>query len=254
MTGKRGQVTIFVITALILIVIAILFYLLYPQIKSTLGLGAKNPNQFIQSCIETQVEEAVATLALQGGSMEPENYFLYKDEKIKYLCYNEEYYLMCVVQQPLLKRHIEEEIKKEISASVQTCFNDLESTFKKKGYSVNLNRGSFEVDLLPKRIVAKFDNSLTLTKGDATEEYKSFSVTINNNLYELVNIANSIISMEAKYGDSESTIYMNYYHNLKVEKLKQTDGTTIYILRDRVTGDKFQFASRSLAWPPGYGI
>jgi hypothetical protein len=46
---------------------------------------------------------------------------------------------------------------------------------------------------------------------------------------------------------------MNYYHDLKVEKKKQLDGTNIYILTDRNNENKFQFASRSVAWPPGYG-
>jgi len=254
MRDKRGQVAIFVIAALVLVVIAILFYLLYPQIRSTLGLDVKNPNQFIRDCVESHIKDVKNTLVLQGGSIDPQNYFLYKDKKIEYLCYNEEYYLMCVVQQPLLKRHVEEEIKKAINDEVQSCFNELETTFKGKGYDVNLKRGNFEIDILPERIVANFDHSVILIKDDAREEYKSFSVAVNDNLYELLSIANSIISMETKYGDSESTIYMNYYHDLKVEKLKQTDGTTIYILTDRSSGDKFQFASRSLAWPPGYGI
>ena len=254
MRDKRGQVAIFIIAALILVVIAILFYLLYPQIRSTLGLDVKNPNQFIRDCVESHIKDAEKTLVLQGGSMDPQNYFLYKDEKIEYLCYNEEYYLMCVVQQPLLKRHVEGEIKKAINDGVQSCFNELETIFEGKGYEVNLKRENYEIDILPGRIVAKFDHSATLIKDDAREEYKSFSVAVNDNLYELLSIANSIISMETKYGDSESTVYMNYYHDLKVEKLKQTDGTTIYILTDRSSGDKFQFASRSLAWPPGYGI
>jgi len=253
MREKRGQVTIFIITALVLVVVAILFFLLYPQIKSTLGLDTKNPNQFIQDCLEENIEIAKEKIALQGGSANPEHDFLYGNEKIEYLCYNEEYYQMCIVQQPLLKRHIEEEIKKEISEDVQTCFDDLASDFERRGYDVSLNKGDFEIELLPERIVAKFDTSLTLKK-DAKEEYKSFSVIVNDNLYELISIANSIISMEAKYGDSESTVYMNYYHDLKVDKQKQSDGTTIYILTDRNTDDKFQFATRSLAWPPGYAI
>jgi hypothetical protein len=42
-----------------------------------------------------------------------------------------------------------------------------------------------------------------------------------------------------------------YYHDLKVEKKKQIDETSIYILTNRDTGEKFQFASRSYAFPPG---
>jgi hypothetical protein len=253
MREKRGQVTIFVITALVLVVVSISVYALYPQIKSTLGLDVKNPNQFVQDCVEEHLKEAKEKLVLQGGSIDPEHYYLYNDDKIEYLCYNQEYYAMCVVQQPLLKSHIEAELAREIASSTQECFSELESVFKGKGYEVSLRRGNVEIELLPKRIVAKLDHSLILIK-DSREEYKSFNVVINDNLYELVSIANSIISMETKYGDSETTTYMNYYHDLKVEKLKQTDGTTIYILTNRNTQNKFQFASRSLAWPPGYGM
>ncbi len=252
MIEKRGQVTIFVIIALVLTVIAILFYLLYPQIKSTLGLDVKNPNQFLEDCIKDKLDAAKEKVSTQGGSIDPENYFLFKDEKIEYLCYNKEYYLMCIVQQPLLKGHIEKEIKEELKSDVETCFSSLESSFRSKGYSVDLKNADFEIELLPKRIVAKFNHSLILEKGESREEYKSFSVVLNDNLYRLISIANSIIQMETKYGDSETTTYMNYYHDLKVDKKKQSEGTTIYILTDRNTGDKFQFASRSLAWPPGY--
>ena len=44
---------------------------------------------------------------------------------------------------------------------------------------------------------------------------------------------------------------MNYYRDLKVEKLKQSEGTTVYILTDLNNNKKFQFASRSMAWKPG---
>jgi hypothetical protein len=37
-----------------------------------------------------------------------------------------------------------------------------------------------------------------------------------------------------------------------MQKIKQDDGTTLYIIENKKTGEKFQFASRSLAFPPGY--
>ena len=92
---------------------------------------------------------------------------------------------------------------------------------------------------------------MTLTKTD-TQSYKEFKVTTNNNLYQLINIAISILGFETRYGDSETTAYMNYYHNIRVEKKKQDDGTKVYIITDRDSQNKFQFATRSVAWPPGY--
>jgi len=249
---KKGQVTIFIIIGIVIIVLGILIYLFYPQIKTTFGFEEKNPSAFIQNCIEGEIANNLDVLSLQGGSLAPEHYILYDNEKIEYLCYTEEYYKTCVVQQPMLKSSIEAEIKEGIKERVAECFNSLEENYKGKGYGVELIKRAVEIELLPKRVVAVFNHSLVLTK-EGTESYDSFEVVLNNNIYELVSVANSIIKWETSLGDAETTTYMNYYRDLKVEKKKQTDGSTVYILTDRNNGNKFQFASRSVAWPPGYG-
>ena len=66
-------------------------------------------------------------------------------------------------------------------------------------------------------------------------------------------VSTSIIQSETKYGESDTTTLMLLYDYLIIDKLRQGDGTTIYILEDNNLGTKFQFASRSYAWPPGYG-
>jgi hypothetical protein len=250
---KRGQVTIFIIVAIVIVALAVLIFLFYPKIQSTLGFGSeKSPSQFMQECIEDEVQEAVDKLSSQGGSLNPEHYFVYLNEQVEYLCYTNQYYVPCVMQQPMLKKHIEQEIKSAIQTKSEKCFDDLEKSFKKQGYSVDLKKADLKVELLPKRVAVSFGNELTISKS-STEKYDSIRVVLNNNLYELVSIVNSILNWEAKYGDAETTTYMNYYHDLKVEKKKQTDGTTVYVLTDRNNLNKFQFASRSVAWPPGYG-
>lgn len=249
---KKAQITIFIIIAIMIIIIAVLLFMFFPGAKNWFG-EEENPSAYIQNCIEKDVKIAVDKLSPQGGSIEPKHYILYNDEKIEYLCYTQDYYKTCVMQQPMLKNHIESEIENEINAKSDECFDDMKTNFEKKGYNVNLVKGNMNVELLPKRISVNFNSSLTLLKGEESQKYQSFSVALNNNLYELVSIANSILNWEARYGDAETTIYMNYYHDLKVEKKLQGDGTTIYILTDRNNGNKFQFASRSVAWPPGYG-
>ena len=251
--NKKGQVTIFIIIAVVIIVLGILIYMFYPQIKTGLGIAPQNPPAFIRTCIEEEIEENVEKLSLQGGSLSPGHYIVYNNEKIEYLCYTNEYYQTCVVQQPMLKEHIESEIENEIKNKVEECFDSMRESYQKKGYNVNLNKKKIGVELLPNKIVSTFNYSFTLTKGEDSEKYDSFRVVLNNNLYELISITNNILEWEATYGDSETTIYMNYYRDLKVEKKKQSDGTTVYILTDRKIGNKFQFASRSVAWPPGYG-
>lgn len=248
--SERGQVTVFIIIALI-IVLAVLVYLFYPEIKSTISGEKEDPASFIQNCLEEDVLALSETISLHGGSISPGHYILYQGEKVEYLCYSQNYHEACTMQQPLLDNHIEREIKTSITEKVGKCFSDLRSSYEKQGYTVRLANDDFSVELMPKRIVLNFNSSLTLTKSE-TQNYDSFRVIVNNNLYELVSITDSILNWETKYGDAETTVYMDAYKDLKVEKKKQSEGSTIYVLTDRNNGNKFQFASRSFAWPPGF--
>jgi hypothetical protein len=248
---KRGQVTIFIIIGIIIVAAAFLIYLFYPQITTTLGTQENTPQSYIQTCIEKEISETVATLSAQGGSLDPQNYIMNNNSKIEFLCYTSEYYRPCLIQQPMLKQHIEKEIKNKILSDVNNCFSSLKTNYEKKGYVVDLKSGDINVELLPKRVISTFNYSMTTTKGD-TQKYDSFVVILNNNLYELTSIANSIIQWESLYGDAEVTTYMTYYHDLKVEKKLRSSGEKIYIITDRNTGNKFQFASRGQVWPAGY--
>lgn len=247
---KKGRVTIFIIVAVAVVALGVLVYLFFPEIKSALSGSSTNPQTFISECLEEEIEDAVEILSLQGGSIEPEFYTLYEDNPVEYLCYTNEYYSTCVVQQPMLRAHIEAEIEEEIADDVEYCFNSLEESYETRGYDVILEEGLWSVSLKDDQIVSVFNYSLTLTK-DGTEKYESFSVVLNNNLYELVMIASNIVQWESTYGDADTYTYMAYYPNLKVEKATQSDGTDIYILSDINTGDMFQFATRGLVWPPG---
>lgn len=250
--NTRGQVTIFIIVAIVIVVAGLLVYFVYPKIKAGAGFDSKNPSAFIQTCLEDEIKNNAKIISSQGGSLNPKLNYSYDNSKIEYLCYTNQDYLPCVMQQPMLKQHIEEEIKNSVENQTKTCFNELKANYVKQGENPNLVEGNLNVELLPGKIIFTSGNVLTLSKT-GSERYENFKIVLNNNLYELVGIANSILEWEVVYGDADTSSYMNYYPNLKVEKKKQEDGTKVYILTERDTKNKFQFATRSMAWPSGYG-
>jgi len=254
--STRSQITLFVILAIIIVAVLIVFFTYaLPKIRTYFS----NPQVTLEKCFKDSIETELPKILLSGGTLKPELYFMYEGGMVDYLCYTSEYYKTCTMQKPFIKQDIENQLKTAINANVQKCFNDYTEKLRVKGYVVSVSSESVDlnIQILPKEIVASLNNQITAKKGEETISYSGtnlFNAKISSNVYEILMIASSILNFEARYGDSNPETYMFYYKNLKVEKKKQSDGTKIYIITDRNTAEKFKFATRSLAWPPGYAI
>ena len=246
---RKAQVTVFIILALAIVIILILLLVGKDRIVSI--VTTQDPVDQIRACVDEPMENALEVLTVQGGSLEPTNYYYYQGNKIEYLCYAEANYQKCVMQKPLLKQSIEKELEGYLQPRIKNCISAVKSSLQKKGYTVSSNPNPVvNVQLVPGNILVDIQSDLKLTK-DTTESYKSVKTDYSSNLYELTMITGSILNWEARYGDSETMNYMIYYPNIKAEKKKQGDGSTVYILTDRFTLDKFMFATRSVVIPPG---
>ena len=157
------------------------------------------------------------------------------------------------MQRPLLKNYVEDSIASYTRDKVQGCISKYKADMEKRGYSVETSDANVKVEIVPKSIDVTINSPLTLTK-ESSKTFSKFSTSVNSEMYNLLMISSSILNWEARYGDSDPVAYMAYYPDLKVEKMKNSDGTTIYTLTHRETKEKFMFASRSIAWPAGYGI
>ena len=251
--NKKGQVAIYVIVAIVIVGLITLGVLFRGQISSTLGGQEFSPNAYLKDCVEPEINEKLGVLLKQGGYLNPEGYILYNGEKVKYLCYTAKYYETCVVQEPMIKNHIEAELQRLISAKANSCLQSLKTEYEKRGYSVSSSAASSQISIIPGRIRVDFLTPMSITK-ETTETFKGFESETRSELYELLFVAQSIIDFESSYGDSETSLYLQYYSNLKIEKEKTDDGSTVYKLSNVVTKEEFVFASRSLAWPPGFGL
>src|SRR3989344_814198 len=244
-SDKRGQVTIFVILAVIIVAVVIVIFA-FPQ--ANVFSSSLNPSSYLRTCIEPEIENIKNTLSEQGGYSNPDNYAVYNDLKLQYLCYTSDFYTPCYVQQPLLLKHLQDEMKKYIEPRAKQCFEDLKSQYERRGYDVRSGNSQIDVSIVPQRISVDFVAPLTIIKED-TQTFQKFSVAIESEWYYLINTAVNIIQYESTFGDSETSLYMSYYPNLKIEKTRRDDGSTIYQLSDVTTSDKFAFATRSLVWP-----
>lgn len=242
--------TLFVIIAIVIVVAALLIYQFVPGLKSTGISTEENPKAYMQVCIEEELQSNIEKISLQGGSLVPDHPYMYQGVNIDYLCYTSKYNELCQVEQPLLVTHVENEIKDSIKVKVNECFDKMIEDYESKGYSVNLKKGDVSVELSPNKIEVLLDTQATISKKQ-TQTYENFKYILNDDLYNRVMLAYSLVNFESQLGDMNINLYMDLSNVYKIEKIKRTDGTKIYIITERSSDKVFQFASRSLVTPAG---
>ncbi len=247
---KRGQVTIYIIIAIIIVGVVLISLLFRPQLEGFFG-GDLDPNSYLKSCIQPVMQDKITELSKNAGYVDMEGSVMYRGDKYKYLCYIEGNYQTCIVQQPMIKANFEKNLKEEILPVAENCARNLKDEYEKRGYGVSMASTKVNLEIVPDSVRLNFESPMTVTK-DTTRTYEGFEILITSEIYDLSFISQSIIDYESTFGDSETSLYIQYYPDLKIEKIKLSDGTTIYKVSNVVTKEEIRFASRSLAWPPGY--
>lgn len=246
--NKKGQVTVFIVLGLAILIILIV---LFARGNLETIFVTKTPLQEVEDCAKSSVKEGIDILRLQGGSIDPENHYLYEGNKIEYICYTDENFKSCVVQKPILKNSVEEDLADYAKPKIQDCLNSVKESLEDKGYDVTMKEPEIDIELVPDNVLVDMDIDLTISK-DGTEFHDNIRIGVKSKIYNFVIIASSIMTWETRYGDSETLNYMLYYPSLKVEKKKQSEGSTIYIITDRESEESFYFAIKSFVIPPGF--
>ena len=248
--NKKGQITIFIILAiLIVIAIVVLFFFLgrnYTQSRET-----QDTQSYIDKCIRDYLQVSAQKILEGGGKIEPQSYLMYKSEKYNYLCYQQNYYLTCVNQFPMLKSVVEDEIKKDIDFQVRKCFDNLKQDLQDNGFDVSDSSLDFSVELVPGRILVEVDKKIDINKAESSESFSKFDSQILSPLYGLVMIAREIVNQESQYCNFEYNGYMLLHPEYNIKRIDYDD-SKVYLLTDTKTGKLFKFAVRSCAFPPGF--
>jgi len=259
---KRGQITIFIIIAVLLISGVALFFVFRSGVIPGIGGKAEvSSSAFLSTCIEDKVREAVRELSLRGGYLDEPNSvnFMFVEEgvarDITYLCSTLNNFNPCLNQKVGFKNDFKENIKDYISEDFETCFTQMKSSFERQGFEVNPRSGltSFEVDLAPKRITIQTVSKVTLTKSGETSTEKNFEVPINSKMYEILNVVEEIVNQEATFCYFETGGFLLVNPEFIIDHYGPMDeGTEIYTVGHEDTGEKFRFAVRGCTSPQGY--
>ena len=241
---KKGQVTIFIIVGIV-IVISILSFFLF--IKPNYFSG-KSASLNFEGCVKDSVEQGIQQLEKKAGSINPAFTLMHLGEKITYLCYTNEFYKTCTVQNPLIKQHFENELTTAIKESINICYSNSVGNLRAEGHEVISGEVSYEVNLELGVVRVSIDAPTNV----GALKFKKFNVEFNSPIYEMIMLATSLIQTESKSGETDTNYIMLLYPDYLIEKKEQGDGTRIYTIGSKLFGNKFKFAVRSLVFPPGF--
>lgn len=249
--NNKGQVTIFIILAIMIVAAIILLFVLYNKnqlsIKPT---STDNPKDFLETCIQTNLEEAIDKIITNSGYIQlPEKTKSYKGRDIPYLCYTANTNEKCYPTEAVWIEHLENEIHNYVNDKVSNCINQMKGNYEAKAYQINVNYKGFVISLVPDKIKVIIDVGITTKKADEQRKFSSVEITTFTPLYEMAILIHKIIYEEAKYCNSDYTLIMRTNLWAEVTKDQTGDDEKVYTIKDTKTEKSMQFALRNCVQP-----
>src|SRR3989344_7868217 len=100
--NRKGQVTMWIIFAIALIGVVILFFVVIERPGAITPGEEFEPRSYIERCTRDSVIEAIDIMLPQGGFIEPKNYKTFDDINVEYICDNINNDAKCINQHPML--------------------------------------------------------------------------------------------------------------------------------------------------------
>lgn len=251
-TSKKAQVTMWIIIAIALVGAIIIFFSVERKGISNISGKEISPKPYIEECTKTAAENALDLMILQGGFIEPENYKIYNDTKATYLCENIGYYYPCIQQHPMLMTEMQDELKANITSTINACFNSLKTNLESRGSSVELSpEMNVSIEFAPDEVLVNVDRKIAATKNEETTKIENIKVVLRNPIYNLGRVAMDIAGSEAKYCYFEYVGYGVLYPRFTIKPFAMSDSTKIYTIIDTKTNKEMNIAIRGCALPKG---
>jgi hypothetical protein len=248
--GKMGQVTIFIIVAMILVVGIVSYFLFFYN-----GIGSQSisadTTKYIKSCVEKSAKPIIENLEGHGGVYYNElsdwEFISFDGIKVPLVCYTNTTKEICVNRHPLLQYSDEKKIESLIRPVLTKCFSEVKPNIVKEGV---LN---FSVQIIKDEILLNIRKSLQVSSedGDASVSFNNFDVRVNSDLYNFIEMQNAIVNMEVSCDCSQSNCNadlrtMNIeYPYLITTRFMTENHEKIYTISSNLNKNKFVFGVKN---------
>ncbi|MEA3429777.1 MAG: hypothetical protein U9R08_00740 [Nanoarchaeota archaeon] len=239
--GKKGQITIFIIVGIVMLVAVALFVVLRftgPEESLELNVGAVE--SFVEECLEKSATDGIKLMAGQGGYiLLPEEYIDTNYSDVPYL-YDEGAILT------LSRKQLSEELDSYVNEFVPLCLNNL-NAFKDQ-FDVVIGKPNASSLINDDNVIMNLQYPVIVSSGDISRELSKFNTKINVPIGKDFDIVNTIV---ASIADNPNYIDMTLLQefDVNVTLLPYDENSFLYGIEDPfvIFGDenfKILFAAR----------
>ncbi len=242
--NKRGQVTLFIIIAIV--IIAAIAFIIFLQ-KNIIGRGIPSSDvaeikQYFSDCFETKTKEGIIFLGKQGGY-----YSLDGIESINFLDEETVYYWKA--DQNLVPSYetTQNELNNYLNNNVIDCFSS--TSFSE----YEIIREECAIDSIVSEMVSvEFNCPITIKKDESSSTIESFSINFEAPVKKLLDVSNQIID---EYREESEYFCITCYDDIAVEN--NVTITIVPIIKEiiepehvwfLITDKDIKFDDRNITW------
>ena len=238
---KRGQVTIFIIIAIVLIA-AIGLYFVFRDSFNVKEIPSEIDFVYVHiiSCLEETTEQGINYISLQGGYYEvPKQLSIeYFSKDIPY------YYLNSKVYVPSIEI-VEEGLEEYIYINLENCLNF--EDFEEQGFEINKGNLLVSTNIKENKVNIKVDYPITITKGESIQ-LKEFKIEIRSNIEKLLFVSGEIVN---SYSETPGFICLTCLEEIsKINnvEIKATPLSEISLVEDNIVWFSVSDSEYELNW------
>jgi len=237
MVSKRGQITIFIIVGILILLMASVYLLVQydvfkkeveltqTQVISATSLGG-NIQTYIESCIKSTGEDAIVYIGKQGGYYQLPVIFDI-DLKLPYYFYQNK-------SKFISQTELEKQLSLYVDNELLFCLMNFQA-YKQQGYQIESGSIQTTTQINLGNVHYKINFPIYLTKGSSKKQLTNFEVKVPSRLKTIHEMINTFMLDQIKFPESVCLSCLNKLalsNDLRVE-LGPVDNLTLFTITDQ---------------------
>ena len=233
MYDKKGQISLFIIIGIILVmIVSFVFFLVYDfsgesVVNKNVEISDEGIKMYVQNCLDKNSNNMVSLLSFQGGYVSIlEDSFIYDIDGI--------YFYINYAYDSSIKLVSKEIIEQELSTYIGSTFRDCVdfSVFEQEGYEIESSVPEINVVVSSDNVVVDADFPITVTNGGKKQEFDGkYKSVVNARLGHVYDIVGEVVDDISNKPEYIHTSFLNRF-DVKFDVLRYDESTDVYMITD----------------------